>query len=239
MTGCVYLKINFTCVHANAELCKQLCLISDKIILHDEYKTESLNNYRILSKIYDKKTNFKAVAFKKNNNIIVCFVGTDFKNLKDNITNLQMGFGKVTKQMKQAKDFVKNMQIEYPLCKFILAGHSEGGSEAIYTGLSFGIPTFSYNTFSLADKIKNLAFQNNKNKNFDFLIFNYRTPRDLVSKLLYKDIGNTYIVENIQSKSAHALINMANCKTSVTIEIYKIQHPNFTDKILTKITKQK
>lgn len=238
MTGYIYLKIYFKGIHANAELCRQLCLISDKIILKNEYKTGQtvFKNYKLLKKVHDKKTNFKTAAFKKNDEIIVCFVGTDPKNLKDNITNLKMGFGKVTKQMKQAKNFVKKIQFEHPKCKLITTGHSEGGSEALYTGLSFGIQVFSYNAFFLSDKIKNQALKNNRNKNFEFLINNYRTPKDLVSKLFYKDIGNTYIVENIKSRHAHALINMANCKTSIPIEIYKKEHPDFTDKIFTRLT---
>ncbi len=255
MSGYICLKIKknhtariyFTKLHSNAELYKQLCLISDKIILSKEYNIDKpvFANYKILNKTFDKKTNFKAVAFVKSNEIVICFVGTDSKSYKDNIANLKMGFGKITRQMQLAVDYVKKIQLKYPKYKFVTAGHSEGGSEALFAGLSFGIPVFSYNAFCLSDKTKNMAIKNNKNKFFKSLINNYRTSKDLVSKLFYNDIGYTYIVENIlpelphtiirKTKAAHTLKNMGNCKFAVPIEIYKKEHPHFVDKILKKV----
>lgn len=239
-------RIYFTNLHSKAEFYKQLCLISDRIVLskEDNINKPVFANYKLLNKTYDKRTNFKVAAFVKSKEIVICFVGTDSKSYKDNIANLKMGFGKVTRQMKLAVDFAKKIQSQYPKYKFVTAGHSEGGSEALFTGLSLGIPVFSYNAFCLSDKIKNIAKKNNKNKFFKSLINNYRTPEDLVSKLFYNDIGNTYIVENTilelphtlirKTKAAHALKNMGNCKYAVPIEIYKMEHPHFIDKIFKK-----
>jgi len=236
------LKIYFKRQHFDAEVYKQLCLIADKIASDGKISGHKtiFKNFIAIEKEHDIKSNFKAAAFKKDNEIIVCFVGTDPRNIKDHITNLKMGIGKVTKQMKLAIKFIQKIKRSYPFCRLVVAGHSEGGSEALYTGLSFGIPVYSYNGFSLSNKIKNQAIKNNGKDNFEFLINNYRNPHDIISKLFYKDLGSSYIVENQNTKllktlsgfkAAHTLLNMGNCQNAVPIDDYKKSHPLFVDKI--------
>lgn len=229
--------------HEKAEKYKHLCLVANDIVMNRFKKMYEIQieGYKFLTKEYDKRTNFKSVAYKKANELVICFVGTDSKCIKDHVTNFVMGVGKPTKQMIKAFNFVKRMKEKYPCCKIICAGHSEGGSEAQYTGLSFGLKTFTFNTFPLSPLIKLKTVQNSRGECFDYLINNYRDSHDFISKLFYKDIGYTFVVECTLSnflaksvlgiKSAHSLKNMGNCLCAIPIKVYKKEHPFFIDKI--------
>lgn len=58
-------------------------------------------------KIHDKQSNFKAVAYVKGNEIVICFVGTDPRSIKDHGANLKMGTGEPSRQMEKALVFAK------------------------------------------------------------------------------------------------------------------------------------
>ena len=235
--------LTFTSKHLRAEKYKQLCLISDEIVLSNADNIGQLvfHGYEVVAKEYEHKTNFKAVAYGKNNEIVVCFVGTDSKCLKDHFANFKMGIGKITEQMKLAEKFQKQIIDKFQGFEIIVAGHSEGGSEAQYVGLSYGLQTYTYNTFAISKSIIAKAIKNNNGQNFDYLINNYRDSQDPISKLFYKDIGNTYIVENsklvfimkmpLGRKVAHSLKNMGDCTAAIPIAVYKKEHPFFVNKV--------
>lgn len=226
--------------HLKAEICKRLCLMSDEIAKrkNNDLGQKVFLNYRIFAKKYDKRTNFKAVVYNNEDEFIICFVGTDSKCLKDHVANLKMGFGKASRQMILAKNFAKSIIENNCSTKSIASGHSEGGSEALFVGLNFGLETYTYNAFPLSNSLKKSLIKNNVTV---VSINNYRAPKDIVSKLFYTDIGLTYIVENSQRKlnanffldmkSAHSLKNMGNCRGAIPIAVYKKKHKYFIDKI--------
>ena len=233
--------------HSRAETYKQLCLISDKIALSSLRQNvegmEVADGYQVIKAEYDTKTNFKAVSYMKGNEIVNCFVGTDAKSSKDHRANVQMGMRKVSEQMNKANKYTEGIVKTYKQThKIINAGHSEGGSEAMFAGLNNNLEVFTYNTFALSGKTLARIEQDKGVLNHN-LISNYRDPHDPISKLLYRDIGKTYVVENQQSKfmakspfglkQAHALAMMGDCNTAVDIRLYKLQNPWFIDKIST------
>ncbi|PWL79493.1 hypothetical protein DBY21_03160 [Candidatus Gastranaerophilales bacterium] len=240
--------------HKRAETYKQLCLISDKIATASlTQSVEGLivfDGYEVVNAEYDRRTNFKAVTYKKGNEIVNCFVGTDPKSAKDQKANLQMGFGHVTEQMDKANEYTEAIAKRYnKTFKIINAGHSEGGSEAIYSGLYNGLETYTYNTFAPSKTSLNKLNKERNLSNHNKLITNYRDPHDPISKLFNQDIGQTYIVENQQSafmakspfgaKQAHSLAMMGDCNTATPIREYKRKNPWFIDKIgLVKLTNQ-
>lgn len=111
-----------------------------------------------------------------------------------------MGFGHVTEQMDKANEYTEAIAKRYnKTFKIINAGHSEGGSEAIYSGLYNGLEVYTFNCFTInrktikeIEQIRGFIAQNQP-------IINYRDPHDPISKLFNQDIGQTYIVENQQS----------------------------------------
>ena len=240
--------------HKRAETYKQLCLISDKIATASlTQSVEGLrvfDGYEVVNAEYDRRTNFKAVTYKKGNEIVNCFVGTDPKSAKDQKANLQMGFQLVTDQMDLSNQYTKKIIKTYgQTFKIINAGHSEGGSEAIYSGLYNGLETYTYNAFALSKTSLNKLNKERNLSNHNKLITNYRDPHDPISKLFNQDIGQTYIVENQQSafmakspfgaKQAHSLAMMGDCTTATPIREYKRKNRWFIDKIgLVKLTNQ-
>lgn len=178
---------------------------------------------------FDESTNFKAVVFEKDNEIVVSFVGTDFSNVKDNAANAKMLFTGSNKQMEKAKDFCKDIKFAYPNKNITIIGHSEGGSEAIFAGAHNNLPVITYNAFGVPDKVLPQGF-NAQNIN------NYRMPNDIVSKLR-KIPGDDYIVPSEKSfiksntplgwKESHQIKKMGDIKNSIPEAEYNRAHPSF------------
>ena len=146
--------------------------------------------YRPLA-IYKDRTNCKAILFRKDDEYIVSFFGTDFKNLKDLGTNVSMVAGNNPKQFKSAEKFVKKVMEKYsiPKEKLTAIGNSEGGAESIYIKATFGIKdVYTFNGY-----VPKLVQYSNPNLE-DNRIYNFRTPEDIVSKAGYS-IGEDFIVD--------------------------------------------
>jgi len=75
-----------------------------------------------------KKGNFAAAAYKKGDEIIIVFRGTDDK--KDLIEDVRIALSKGLKTDVYAHDFTNMVLKEYPNCKLIFTGHSLGGAYA-------------------------------------------------------------------------------------------------------------
>lgn len=190
--------------------------------------------YRVIDKENDKRTNFKAVAYQKGNDVILCFVGTDKFSMHDHLTNLKMATSsEPTTQMISADKFYSRFKDSSPNIKVI--GHSEGGSEALYVGLKNDLETVTFNAYGLN---KNLE-KSIGNNNAENLVTNYRDPLDPVSKLRPL-VGKTYIVPNNRTFadkinpfgmiSAHKISNFGDCNNAQPIEEYKKKH-SFIDNI--------
>lgn len=79
------------------------------------------------SNIHQKK-NFSAVAYKKGNEIIIAFRGTDDK--KDIIEDVRIAFSKGLKGDKFAHQYTEDIISMYPDCNITFTGHSLGGAYA-------------------------------------------------------------------------------------------------------------
>lgn len=238
-------------MHKKAEIYRQLCIITDSIVqgrnvaipygyeiltmFDGEKQTNSL-------KIHDKQSNFKAVAYVKGNEIVICFVGTDPRSIKDHGANLKMGTGEPSEQMKKALEFARKIADKLRNQYIIeTAGHSEGGSEAIYAGLMLGLQTYTYNAFPLPPRILNNIKSKGGSSDYKKYIVNYRDPHDPISKLFNTHVGRTYITQSTQgkfmrttpfgSKAAHGIVNMGSCETAIPIEEFKKANPWFVDTV--------
>ncbi len=205
--------------HKQANIYKQLCSQADAVLKNKPKQKSLPQGWSAATQRWDKKTNFKAVAYQNGNEIVIAFVGTDAKSIKDHGANLKMING-VSAQMKMANEFYYEIKLKYPGANITLAGHSQGGTEATYVATKNNVKAVTFNTFGLDNDLVD------KTKNYNDLITNYRDPHDLVSKLK-KNPGTTYIVDSPRNKfmriiifcirQVHNINTMGDCETAVCI----------------------
>lgn len=219
-------------IHADSNDYRDLCYYAGQIL-----KDEDVNlpqGYSVIGKETDYKTNFKAVAYKKGNTVVLCFVGTNKYSMHDHLTNVKMATSsEPTAQMINADKFYQKFRNEYKNIKVI--GHSEGGSEALFVGLKNDLETVTFNAYGLNKNLENTL----GNENADILVKKYRDPLDPVSKLRPL-AGKSYIVKNNRRFidkinpfgmiSAHKISNFGDCNNAQPVEEYKKNH-SFIDNI--------
>lgn len=206
-------------LHEKANILKALCIHTNDMSV-GKISTDLPIGWHVIECEYKPKTNFKAIIYRKANQVVFSFAGTDKKSIPDHCANLQMAFGVINSQMKQANEFFQNMRRRYvkPLDDVTLVGHSEGGSEATFVGILNNIQTFTFNTYGISKKLIM------KNKDYRDFIINYRNPHDIVSKLRCNP-GLTFIIPSDCSfLKSHGIKNIGNCLNAVPIEIYKKKH---------------
>jgi hypothetical protein len=101
----------------------------------------------------DGASGFEAAAYVKGNEIVISFAGTDFDNEKvaDFIkTNIPIGAGKVTDQLKYSAEFVERVQKamrDDPALQgktLTLTGHSLGGGLAALAGTMMNVNAVTF-----------------------------------------------------------------------------------------------
>ena len=204
--------------------------IGDNISNIESLKNQNYGDWKFEDYTHDKKTNFKAVVLKNDvtKEIAVFNIGTDFKNPKDILTDIQMAFGKPTKQMKKANEYHRKISEKYrPLgYKMNSIGHSEGGSESQFVGINNpATDVYTINAYPIG-RIKAAKESPNKGAN----VYNFRDPYDPVSKL-GKSFGNDFIVPISDDtkrkpfifgyKEAHQVKNMGDINNALTPVEYK------------------
>lgn len=98
------------------------------------------------------KSNFKAVYLQKDGKNVICFFGTDVKNINDLATDVQMVMKIKPRQFKDAENFVKDILNKYPEIQpedIDYSSHSEGAPEAIHVkGTIGGGDVYNFNHIS-------------------------------------------------------------------------------------------
>ncbi len=222
-------------IHKHANDYRDLCNLAGDALKKRPVKLPK--DYEVLY-TYQDKSHFKSVVYKNNDEIIICYLGTEKFSIKDHSTNLKMYLsGEPTKQMKSALYLCDDIMKNNPSSKIKVIGHSEGGSEALYVGLSRNLPTVTFNAYGLNPKLVKTI----NNPHADKLVVNYRDPNDPVSKVR-KPQGKSYIVENPQkgfyekinpfgTLSAHKISNFGDCNNAIPVENYKKENKSFIDNI--------
>lgn len=216
----------------------KLCNIARKAVEGEinYYRTDTFNTYQVVEYRKDWKTNFKAVLFRKNDEYIAAFLGTDVKNLFDLGADAAMVFGIKPRQFTEAEGFVSDMIRDYniPLDKLTAIGNSEGGSEAIHIKGTFGIKEiYTFNPYvPKLDRYNPQHLQSN--------IYNFRTSGDIVSKA-GRAVGEDFIVplkDNVKVRFGsasiptwHRIENMGDCTDAEPVFFYELNHPEFKNKI--------
>ncbi len=198
-------------------------------------QTDTLKrNYEVLER-YHANSNCKAILYRRGDEYIVSFFGTDFHNLKDIGTNVVMVAGKNPKQFKDAEKFVGDMINKYniPKEKLIAIGNSEGGAEAIHIKGVYGIKdAYTYNGY--VPKLSQYLDNNLQNN-----IYNFRTEGDIVSKAGYS-VGEDFIVPVKDPLKRgifgipdwHRIKNMGDCRNAEPADSYEQKHPGWKNKYI-------
>lgn len=104
----------------------------------------------------DIETGFFGRAFKKSNEIIIAFRGTEITELGDLKADVQNFSNAKPEQYQQALDFVAGVLNDVPpgVDKITLTGHSLGGGLASYAALYFGANAVVFNGAGLGQGLR-------------------------------------------------------------------------------------
>ncbi len=206
-------------LHYKSNILKRLCIHTNDMSV-GKIGTDLPNGWHVVEAEYNQKTNFKCMIYRNKNQVVFSFAGTDKKSILDHAANLQMCFSTINNQMKKANEFFQVMKRRYVKIfdEVTFVGHSEGGSEATFAGVLNNIETVTFNAYGISKKLIL------KDKDYNNLITNYRTPHDIVSKLRINP-GRTFIIPSDSGfLRAHSIKNMGNCLDAIPVEIYKKKH---------------
>lgn len=156
----------------------------------------------------DEDTGFNGVVYKKNDDIIISFRGTEgdqlfgdgFKDIvadvqyvvaKDKVNkfgvNIHTAGGKINidfhekNQFRQAENLVKSVKKKYPNANISLTGHSLGGALASYSAAMCNVEAVTFNSPSVVGLLPDKMQQDVEQGKFDKQIVNYVNPRDSIS----------------------------------------------------------
>ncbi len=174
-------------------------------VYNDEQK--NIDGFDPVDKIEDSETGLRAVAYKKKNDIIVAYCGTN--DSKDFISDAQMAMNEVPDQFEKANQFYLDTVAKYPKASVMVTGHSLGGSLAeLIASKNQGTHALTFNSFGIHNIMTNkerkngTVFQDNKN------VFNYIIMGDPVSNST-KHVGKTTRMKKTAINN-HSIANYIN-----------------------------
>ncbi len=155
-------------------------------------------------------TGFRAGVYKKENDIIIVYRGTDtpIDVINNDINMVQKC---IPSQIKDARKFYKEIRRSYPDCKIIFTGHSLGGSNAQVMGAETGCETITFSAYGTANLYGTRAIYKDN-------ITNYGNARDFV------------YISNIDNQIGETIVLNSN--------IHNAENISKSDKPLDKIQKQ-
>lgn len=187
----------------NKEICNTTANMSQNVY---QNTSSTIDGWEPYVEQENEKTGFKATAYKKDNDIIIAYRGTN--DSKDLTSDAQMAAGKLPEQYEDAEKFFKEISKNNPDCSVVVTGHSLGGSLAELVASKYDdTAAITYNAFGVDNIInseqgKQLKMQDNNNS------FNYIVNGDPVSNCS-KHVGTTTVVEKTKSNN-HAIANYVN-----------------------------
>lgn len=154
---------------------------------------------------------------KKDNELILCFRGTELSDKGDISSDLKMGIlRRLPAQANYALNIYDSIKEAYPECKITVIGHSLGGSLAQIIGATRDAIAVTFNAFGTGDilrKYKNISINPTN-------ITNYCNPNDPITcDNAHNHIGKCYEVNSVfvEGKWAHHLECMDSLENRIPI----------------------
>ena len=206
--------------------------------LHDDYKILSKAAYvantgktingwkRIKTKSYSD--GYYAEAYQKGNQIVIVSRGTNFNSIYDLKNDLVMASGSLPSQFYSAEKFFNELRDTYgDKYKFVLTGHSLGGSISQALGAVTGLETVTFSAYGIGhikyDRFKYSKNITNYGSKYDGIFMNNIDNQIGKTLILVEDKNNKYyatksytgIQINPNGKYMHLLENMEDLANSV------------------------
>lgn len=193
-----------------------------KLISGAEYKNSNMKvpaSWKRLTGRRNIYTGFNASVYKRRDEIIIVFRGTDSPT--DIINNdLNMLQKVIPQQMKDARKIYKDVRRAYPDCKIIFTGHSLGASEAQLMGAETGCETITFSAYGTKNLYGARAIYSEN-------ITNYGNSQDFVYiSNIDNQIGKT-IVLNSNINDFNYVIKSDKPLSSISLKPHKLE--NFGD----------
>ncbi|WP_291255928.1 Mbeg1-like protein [Fusobacterium sp.] len=189
------------------------------------YSADKTKLYRDKYKFEDVEDDgFYAVAFMKDENIVIAYRGTEPEQLKDLLTDLDIGFlNRSHSQLVSAYLFAEYVKELYPNKKIHLTGHSLGGclTQYVYVCTNKKYPTVTWNALGLGkhkNKITDGIFWGNDITDYIGL-YSLQMQCELEEKVLEKN-GNIKdkIILSSEKENIDSIFNVLNPRAT---EIYE------------------
>lgn len=163
-----------------------------KAISAAEYKNSTIKAPADWERIKTKSnilTGFRAGVYKKDNNIIIVYRGTDTPiDIFNNDINMVQKC--IPQQIKDARKFYKEISRAYPDCKIIFTGHSLGGSNAQVMGSETGCETITFAAYGTGNLYGTRAVYSDN-------ITNYGDAKDgIFTSNIDNQVGKTIILNS-------------------------------------------
>lgn len=163
-------------------------------------------------------TGFDASVYKKGNEIVVAFRGTEGsdplgrgnKDIQTDITYIASGQkpGEMPNQFTESLEYVRQVKKKFPDAKISMTGHSLGGALASYVAAIEDMDAVTFNAPSVVDILPDEAKERVLKGLLDKKVVNYIHPRDSIGAGAVEPysrhigssfyVGSRYYVENAE-----------------------------------------